>query len=153
MEASNKGAYAGKSASVGLNIQLPFEQSGNPYQDIAITFKYFFARKVMFAKYASAYVVMPGGFGTLDELAEILTLIQTGKSRKIPVILVGSEFWTGLVDWLRDSMLTMGTIGEKDLDLFSIEDDHQKVIETIFDYYEGVDLDAAFANDDVSMDI
>lgn len=153
MEASNKGAYAGKSASVGLNIQLPFEQSGNPYQDIAITFKYFFARKVMFAKYASAYVVMPGGFGTLDELAEILTLIQTGKSRKIPVILVGSEFWSGLVDWLRDSMLTMGTIGEKDLDLFSIEDDPEKVIEAIFDFYDGVDMDTVVANDDVSMDI
>ncbi len=153
MEASNKGAFAGKSASVGLNIQLPFEQSGNPYQDIAITFKYFFARKVMFAKYASAYVVMPGGFGTLDELAEILTLIQTGKSRKIPVILVGSDFWSGLVDWLRDSMLTMGTISESDLDLFSIEDDPEKVIETIFDFYEGVDMDQVLANDDISMDI
>ena len=120
MEASNKGAYAGKSASVGLNIQLPFEQSGNPYQDIAITFKYFFARKVMFVKYASAYVVMPGGFGTLDEMAEILTLMQTGKSRKIPVVLVGSEFWNGFVDWLRDSMLATGTISEGDLDLFTI---------------------------------
>ncbi len=153
MEASNKGAYAGKSASVGLNIQLPFEQSGNPYQDIGITFKYFFARKVMFAKYASAYVVMPGGFGTLDEMAEILTLIQTGKSRKIPVILVGTEFWSGFVDWLRDSMLATGTISEKDLDLFSIEDDPEKVIEAIFDFYEGVDMDTVVANDDVSMDI
>ena len=153
MEASNKGAYAGKSASVGLNIQLPFEQSGNPYQDIAITFKYFFARKVMFVKYASAYVVMPGGFGTLDEMAEILTLIQTGKSRKIPVILVGSKFWSGFVEWLKDSMLATGTISESDLNLFTIEDDPEKVIETIFDFYEGVDMDAVFANDDVSMDI
>ena len=153
MEASNKGAYAGKSASVGLNIQLPFEQSGNPYQDIAITFKYFFARKVMFVKYASAYVVMPGGFGTLDEMAEILTLMQTGKSRKIPVVLVGSEFWNGFVDWLRDSMLATGTISEGDLDLFTIEDDPEKVIETIFDFYEGVDMDTVYANDDVSMDI
>ena len=153
MEASNKGAYAGKSASVGLNIQLPFEQSGNPYQDIGITFKYFFARKVMFVKYASAYVVMPGGFGTLDEMAEILTLIQTGKSRKIPVVLVGSEFWSGFVEWLKNSMLTMGTISESDLNLFTIEDDPEKVIETIFDFYEGVDMDTVFANDDVSMDI
>ena len=153
MEASNKGAFAGKSASVGLNIQLPFEQSGNPFQDIAITFKYFFARKVMFVKYASAYVVMPGGFGTLDEMAEILTLIQTGKSRKIPVVLVGHEFWDGFVDWLRDSMLAAGTISETDLDLFTIEDDPDKVIEKIFDFYEGVDMDTVFANDDISMDI
>ena len=99
MEAANKGAYAGKSPSVGLNIQLPMEQTGNPYQDISLTFRHFFARKVMFVKYASAYVVLPGGFGTLDEFAEILTLVQTGKSRKIPIILVGSEFWKGLLDW------------------------------------------------------
>lgn len=153
MEASNRGAFAGRSASVGLNIQLPFEQSGNQYQDIALNFRYFFARKVMFVKYASAYVVMPGGFGTLDELAEILTLMQTGKSRKIPVILVGSEFWAGFVDWLKQSMLTAGTISEGDLDLFTIEDDTDRVIDTIFDYYEGVDMDEVMANDDINMDI
>ena len=96
---------------------------------------------------------MPGGFGTLDEMAEILTLIQTGKSRKIPVILVGSKFWSGFVEWLKDSMLATGTISESDLNLFTIEDDPEKVIETIFDFYEGVDMDAVFANDDVSMDI
>jgi len=132
--------------SIGTNDLI---QSGCRYH----RFKYFFARKVMFVKYASAYVVMPGGFGTLDEMAEILTLMQTGKSRKIPVVLVGSEFWNGFVDWLRDSMLATGTISEGDLDLFTIEDDPEKVIETIFDFYEGVDMDTVYANDDVSMDI
>lgn len=98
MEAANKGAYEGKSPSVGLNIQLPFEQVGNSYQDIELTFRHFFSRKVMFVKYASAYVVLPGGFGTLDELVEILTLVQTKKSRRIPIILVVSSFWDKLID-------------------------------------------------------
>lgn len=95
MEAANKGAFEGKSTSIGLNIQLPQEQAGNPYQDISLNFRHFFARKVMFVKHASAYVVLPGGFGTLDEMAEILTLVQTGKTRKIPIVLVDSEFWSG----------------------------------------------------------
>ncbi|PIE36585.1 MAG: TIGR00730 family Rossman fold protein, partial [Gammaproteobacteria bacterium] len=139
MEAANKGAFAGKSASVGLNIRLPHEQSGNPFQDISMCFKYFFARKVMFVKYASAYVVMPGGFGTLDELAEILTLVQTGKSKRIPIILFGSDFWEGLIDWFTNTLVEAGTISADDMDLFQITDDPQFVVDTIFDFYEGVD--------------
>ncbi len=137
MEAANKGAYAGKSPSVGLNISLPNEQSGNPYQDISLSFRHFFSRKVMFVKYASAYVVLPGGFGTLDELAEILTLVQTGKSRKIPIILVQSDFWEGLLDWFRDSLLKDGTISQSDMDLMMVIDNPSEVVTAIFDYYEG----------------
>jgi len=115
MEAVNKGAHAGKSPSVGLNIVLPHEQTSNAYQDIGLTFRHFFARKVMFVKYASAYVVLPGGFGTLDELMEIMTLIQTGKSRRIPVILVYAPFWKGLLSWFRDTLVPEGTISAADL--------------------------------------
>ena len=136
MEAINKGAYAGKSPSVGLNIQLPHEQSGNAYQDIALSFRHFFSRKVMFVKYAAAYVVMPGGFGTLDELAEILTLVQTGKSRRIPIILVGSRFWSGLADWFRQTLVTEGTIDAGDLDLFQVLDKADEVVDAIFRFYE-----------------
>lgn len=153
MEAANKGAFAGKSPSVGLNIKLPHEQSGNPYQDIGITFKYFFARKVMFVKYASAYVVMPGGFGTLDETAEILTLIQTGKTKKIPVILFGSEFWKGLTDWFENTLVPEGTISPEDLNLYTVTDDPQAVVDAIFDFYEGVDLDSLIRQSQMSMDI
>ncbi len=105
MEAANKGAFAGDAPSVGLNIELPFEQQGNPYQDISINFQHFFMRKVMFVKYASAYVVMPGGFGTLDELMEAITLVQTGKSLNIPIILVCEPFWRGLVEWIKTTLL------------------------------------------------
>jgi uncharacterized protein (TIGR00730 family) len=136
MEAANRGAFAGKSPSIGLNIQLPREQVGNPFQDVALNFRHFFSRKVMFVKYASAYVVCPGGFGTLDELAEILTLVQTGKSRRIPIILVGSEFWSGLIDWFRDTLVKQGTIAAGDLKLFQVVDDPQDVVNAIFDYYE-----------------
>lgn len=136
MEAANKGAHGGKSPSVGLNIQLPHEQVGNTYQDIELTFRHFFSRKVMFVKYASAYVVLPGGFGTLDEMAEILTLVQTGKTRRIPIILVGSEFWSGLIDWFRNSMIRAGTINEEDLSLFKIIDEPQAVVDAIFKHYE-----------------
>lgn len=136
MEAANKGAFSGKSPSIGLNIQLPSEQSGNPYQDIALNFRHFFSRKVMFVKYASAYVVCPGGFGTLDELAEILTLVQTGKTRRIPIILVGSDFWEGLIDWFRDTLVKAGTIAAKDLDLFLVCDEPRAVVDAIFDHYE-----------------
>ena len=135
MEAANKGAYAGKSPSIGLNIMLPDEQVGNPYQDIRLSFRHFFSRKVMFVKYASAYVVCPGGFGTLDELAEILTLVQTGKTRRIPVILVGTEFWSGLIDWFRNTLVAAGTIAADDLKLFQILNDPQEVADAIFDYY------------------
>jgi uncharacterized protein (TIGR00730 family) len=136
MEAANRGAYAGKSPSIGLNIQLPHEQVGNPFQDVALNFRHFFSRKVMFVKYASAYVVCPGGFGTLDELAEILTLVQTGKSRRIPIILVGTDFWSGLIDWFRDTLVRQGTIAAGDLKLFQVLDDPQDVVNAIFDYYE-----------------
>lgn len=153
MEAANKGAFAGKSPSVGLNIKLPHEQSGNPYQDIGITFKYFFARKVMFVKYASAYVVMPGGFGTLDEMAEILTLIQTGKTKKIPVILFGSDFWEGLTDWFENTLIPQGTISPEDVNLYTVTDDPQAVVDAIFDFYEGVDLDSLIRQSQLSMDI
>ena len=135
MEAANKGAYAGKSSSIGLNIELPHEQNTNPYQDISLTFRHFFTRKVMFVKYAAAYIVCPGGFGTLDEMAEILTLIQTGKSRKIPIILVETEFWSGLIDWFKGSLVKNGTIDETDLGLIQIIDEPQQVVDAIFEYY------------------
>ncbi len=135
MEAANKGAIAGKSPSVGLNIVLPFEQGGNGYQDVSISFQHFFARKTMFVKHAAAYVVMPGGFGTLDELSEALTLIQTGKIRRIPVVLVGAQFWSGFVDWIKTTLVDEKVISPKDLDLFHITDDPQKVIDIIFEHY------------------
>ncbi len=153
MEAANKGAFAGKSASVGLNIKLPHEQSGNPYQDISLNFKYFFARKVMFVKYASAYVVMPGGFGTLDEMAEILTLVQTGKSKRIPIILFGTSFWEGLLEWFEKTLVEVGTISATDMDLFQLTDDPQFVVDTIFDFYEGVDLDQIIDQSQLTMDL
>jgi len=136
MEAANKGAYFGKSPSIGLNIQLPHEQSGNPYQDISQTFKHFFARKVMFVKFAAAYVVMPGGFGTLDELSEALTLIQTGKIPRIPVILVGSKFWSGLIEWFKATLTEEGMIAAEDIDLMQIIDSPQEVVDAIFNHYE-----------------
>ncbi|MDH5191532.1 MAG: TIGR00730 family Rossman fold protein [Gammaproteobacteria bacterium] len=136
MEAANKGAFAGKSPSIGLNIQLPMEQGGNPYQDISLNFRHFFSRKVMFVKYASAYVVMPGGFGTLDELAEILTLVQTGKTRRIPIILVHSPFWKGLLEWFKNTLVEEGTIDADDLDLVKVLDKPQDVVNAIFQHYE-----------------
>jgi uncharacterized protein (TIGR00730 family) len=136
MEAANKGAFEGKSTSIGLNIQLPMEQAGNPYQDISLNFRHFFARKVMFVKHASAYVVLPGGFGTLDELAEILTLVQTRKTREIPIVLVGSEFWSGLLDWFRHTLCPAGTIDPEDLDLVQVCDQPKEVVDAIFAHYE-----------------
>ncbi|WP_297528178.1 TIGR00730 family Rossman fold protein [Thiohalobacter sp.] len=153
MEAANKGAQAGRSPSIGLNIQLPHEQSGNPYQDIALNFRHFFSRKVMFVKYASAYVVLPGGFGTLDELAEILTLVQTGKTRRIPIILVGSDFWKGLVDWFRDTLVTAGTISPEDLDLFRILDEPAEVVDAIFDYYESRGFEPSAEEQEILLDL
>ena len=136
MEAANKGAYFGKSPSVGLNIQLPHEQQSNQYQDISQTFRHFFARKYMFVRFASAYVVMPGGFGTLDELLEALTLIQTGKSRKIPIILVSSKFWGGLLGWFREQLVSEGMINPEDMDLIQVIDEPQAVVDAIFNHYE-----------------
>jgi uncharacterized protein (TIGR00730 family) len=136
MEAANKGAFEGKSASVGLNIQLPFETSGNAYQNISLGFRHFFPRKVAFAKYATAFIGMPGGFGTLDELAEVLTLIQTRMGRRIPVILMGSDFWKGLLDWMRDSLQANGLISPGDIDLIQVIDEPQKAVDAIFDFYQ-----------------
>ncbi|MCK5722330.1 MAG: TIGR00730 family Rossman fold protein [Gammaproteobacteria bacterium] len=136
MEAANKGAFEGKSPSIGLNIQLPHEQAGNPYQDISLSFKHFFSRKVMFVKYASAYVVMPGGFGTLDELAEILTLVQTKKSRRIPIILVHRPFWEGLLNWFATTLVDEGTINKEDLNLIQIIDEPKQIVNAIFAHYE-----------------
>jgi len=136
MEAANKGAFEGKSPSVGLNIQLPMEQKANPYQDISQSFRHFFARKYMFVRFATAYVVMPGGFGTLDELLEALTLIQTNKTPRIPLILVGSEFWEGLLDWFRAQLVKEGLISPEDMDLITVIDDPECVAASIFQYYE-----------------
>ena len=136
MEAANKGAFAGKGYSVGLNIELPMEQSANPYQDISLYFRHFFARKVMFVKYAAAYVVMPGGFGTMDEVYEALTLVQTGKTRRMPIILVESAFWSGMVDWIKQSLLTEGMISPEDMDLIQLLDEPEDVVKAIFDHYE-----------------
>lgn len=137
MEAANKGAFFGRSPAVGLNIQLPHEQKSNPYQDISQTFRHFFARKYMFVRFASAYVVMPGGFGTLDELMEALTLIQTGKARKIPLILVCSEFWGGMIDWFKDRLVSEGMVDAEDMNLIQVIDEPEKVVEAIFKHYEG----------------
>ena len=115
---------------------MPHEQHANPYQDISQTFRHFFARKYMFVKFASAYVVMPGGFGTLDELLEAMTLIQTGKSRRIPVILVHHPFWQGLLDWMRERLVGEGMIDEKDLDIVQLIDDPDEIVAAIFKYYE-----------------
>ena len=135
MEAANRGALDGGGESVGLNIDLPHEQVANEFQTRRLFFRHFFARKVMFVKYASAYVVMPGGFGTLDELVEALTLQQTGKSRRFPTILVGSEFWQGLVDWFKETLMGYGTISADDLELFRVLDDPEAVVREILDFY------------------
>ncbi|HWA13905.1 MAG TPA: TIGR00730 family Rossman fold protein [Burkholderiales bacterium] len=145
MEAVNKGAYAGRSLSVGLNIQLPHEQASNRYQDVSQTFRHFFARKVMFVKFACAYVVLPGGFGTLDELGEVLTLVQTRKIRSIPVILVQRAYWQGLVEWIGDRMVSEGMIDPEDVSLMQLIDEPEGVVEAIFNHYEkrGFTLTAA----------
>ncbi|MEM7033623.1 MAG: TIGR00730 family Rossman fold protein [Chloroflexota bacterium] len=122
MEAANRGAREAEAYSVGLNIELPFEQFINPYVDLSIDFRYFFTRKVMLVKYAKAFVVMPGGFGTMDELFEALTLIQTGKIRNFPIVLFGTEYWGGLIEWLRNTMLANGKISAEDLDLILLTD-------------------------------
>jgi uncharacterized protein (TIGR00730 family) len=136
MEAASKGAFFGKSPSVGLNIQLPHEQKPNEYQDLSLSFNHFFSRKVMFVKHAVAYVVMPGGFGTLDEMFEALTLVQTGKSRKIPIILVGRAFWQGLLDWFRAQLVAEGMIAADDMQLIQLIDEPGEIVEAIFRHYE-----------------
>ncbi|HEX7683641.1 MAG TPA: TIGR00730 family Rossman fold protein [Trinickia sp.] len=136
MEAANKGAHAGKAPSVGLNIELPHEQSGNQWQDISLRFRHFFTRKVTFVKNSDAVIVMPGGFGTLDELAEVLTLIQTKKSRHVPIILVGSEFWKGLLQWFESALVPMGLINPEDIHLMQVIDDPDQVLEAVLKFYE-----------------
>jgi len=131
MEAANKGAYNNEGVSVGLNIVLPMEQKPNNYQNKSLTFKYFFARKVMFIKYAMGYVCMPGGFGTLDEFFEALTLIQTHKIFPLPLILVGKDYWSDLLKWMKKTMLKEGTISPKDLDIVNITDDPKEVVSII----------------------
>ena len=142
MEAANKGAKLNGGSSVGLNIDLPFEQNGNPFidDDKNLQYRYFFVRKVMFVKYAQAFVVLPGGFGTMDELFEVLTLIQTNKISKVPVVLVGSDFWSGLKEWIINTMLhSYSTISAKDLDLIPITDDPKEVIDIVNAFYEDSD--------------
>jgi uncharacterized protein (TIGR00730 family) len=131
MEAANRGARDARGLSIGLNIELPFEQRANPYVDIDLEFHYFFARKIMFVRYASGFVVFPGGFGTMDELFESLTLIQTGKVRYFPVVLMGSDYWGGLVDWMRERLLGEGKISPGDLELFCVTDDPAEVRERL----------------------
>ena len=131
MEAANKGACDAGGMSVGLGIELPFEQELNEWVDVGIAFRYFFVRKTMFVKYAQAFVILPGGFGTLDELFESLTLVQTRKVTRFPVVLFGSEYWSGLVDWLRTTMVPAATIRDTDLDLFTVTDDVDEVVRIV----------------------
>ena len=138
MEAANKGAYKQGAHSVGLNIELPHEQTPNTTQDISLTFRYFFVRKLMFVKSSMGYVVFPGGFGTLDEFFEALTLIQTQKIRQFPVILYGTDFWQGLIEWLKERVLELGCIAEEDLDLFYIVDTPDEVLPIIEKHYEHI---------------
>lgn len=138
MEAANKGAQEGKGKSVGLGISLPFEQGVNNFvdPDYVINFNYFFARKVMFVKYAQGFIVFPGGFGTLDEFFEAMTLIQTRKISRFPVVLIGKDYWEGLVDWIKNTMVSNGTISSEDVDLFQLTDDHEEAVKIICDFYQ-----------------
>jgi uncharacterized protein (TIGR00730 family) len=136
MEAANKGAQNGNGTSVGLNIELPMEQTPNPFQDVRVDFRYFFVRKLMFVKYAVAYVIFPGGFGTMDELYEALTLIQTKKIRGFPVVLVGKDYWQGMVDWLRKTMLAHGNISPEEIDLMHVVDEPEEVCAIINKRYK-----------------
>jgi uncharacterized protein (TIGR00730 family) len=136
MEAANRGAYAGSSDAIGLNIELPHEQRANSYQNISLHFKHFFTRKVMFAKFATAFIILPGGFGTLDELFEALTLVQTGKTRRMPIILMHGPFWRGLLGWFRERLVAEGMIDAHDIDLLQVIDEPQAVVDAIFAYYE-----------------
>jgi uncharacterized protein (TIGR00730 family) len=133
MEAGNKGAKEGQGVSVGLNIELPFEEQSNPYVDISINFHYFFVRKMMFVKYAQAFVIFPGGFGTMDELFEALTLIQTGKITNFPVIMFGSEYWAGMLGWLKDRMLSGEKISPGDIELMYVTDSPEEVRDRILE--------------------
>ncbi len=138
MEAANKGAKEAGGVSVGINIDLPFEQTANPYidRDKLITFRHFYVRKVMFVKYAQGFVVMPGGFGTMDELFEAITLVQTRKVTKFPIVLMGTEYWKGLLSWVKEKMLAEGNVSSSDLDLFVVTDDPRTAVKTVVDFYK-----------------
>jgi len=146
MEAGNKGAHFSGGKSVGLNIDLPFEQSSNPFidNDKLLTFNYFFVRKLMFMKYSQGYIAMPGGFGTLDELFEAITLIQTNKMVRFPIALVGKEYWGGMIDWLKNTMLVAGNIKEEDLDIFKLVDSAEDAVNHICNFYEKYHLKPNF---------
>lgn len=147
MEAGNRGAHLSGGTSVGLNIDLPFEQHDNPYidSDKSLDFDYFFVRKVMFVKYSQGFVVMPGGFGTLDELFEAITLIQTHKIQKFPIILVGTEFWSGLMEWIKKTLLdSFGNISPEDIDLIHLVDTSDEVIQVLNKFYNEYDLSPNF---------
>ncbi len=147
MEAGNKGAYEHGGKSVGLGIELPKEQGVNRYvsPEYVINFKYFFVRKVMFVKYAQGFIVFPGGFGTLDELFETLTLIQTEKIEKIPIVLVGKEYWEGLVGWLEDKLVADGYISQRDMDLFYLTDDSDDAVKYVCEFYKNRNLEPNFS--------
>jgi len=136
MEATNKGAFEGKGLAIGLNIDLPLEQPSSRYQHVSLRFKHFFARKVAFARYATAFVVLPGGYGTLDELFEALTLVQTGKTRQMPIILVHEPYWRGLIEWMRERVAAEGMIDAADLKLISLCNEPREVVDAIFSFYE-----------------
>ena len=153
MEAANKGAKEGKSLSIGLNIQLPKEQVPNQFQDVRLHFRHFFSRKVMFVKYASAYVVCPGGFGTLDEMAEMLTLVQTGKARRIPIILVNKKFWQPLLDWFQSRLVAEGMINQKDMNLFKVLETPDEVVNAIFDFYQNRDIEPSAEEQEILLQL
>lgn len=140
MEAPNKGASEASGLSVGLGIELPHEQHLNPYVDLGLNFRYFFVRKTMFLKYSQAFVCLPGGFGTLDELFEVLCMVQTGKVTNFPIVLIGTEFWAGLVDWIRHRLVEEGMIDEKDVDRMLVTDDLDQAVKFIVDAHAGLDV-------------
>lgn len=145
MEATNRGAFNGRSRSIGLNITLPDEQQNNAFQNVSLSFRYFFVRKLMFVKHAVGFVILPGGFGTLDELFEALTLVQTRKVRPFPIVLIGSEYWRGLIDWLRQTMLAQKCIRESDIDMLQVVDSVDDAVEIIWRYYQREILSAPAA--------
>ncbi len=153
MEATNKGAFEGGGLAVGLNIDLPREQPSSRYQHISLRFKHFFARKVMFAKFASAYIVLPGGYGTLDELFEALTLVQTGKGRQMPIILLHEPFWRGLLSWINERLVSEGMIDDSDCKLLQVVNEPQQVVDAIFAFYEKRGFEPSPAEKEVLLNL
>ena len=153
MEATNKGAFHGNGLAVGLNIDLPHEQASNRFQHISLRFKHLFARKVMFAKFATAFVVMPGGYGTLDELFEALTLVQTGKGRQMPIILVHEPFWRGLIDWCKSRLIEEGMIDASHIDLLQVCNEPKEVVDAIFAFYDKRGFEPSPAEREVMLNL